>query len=62
MKYHSVMDSQNSRIKSPPVQENKHLDLALPTLGDDDIEELVRFFQRLAEWDRQHKLSPQTGI
>jgi hypothetical protein len=32
-------------------------DGAVPTLSDNDIEELVSFFQLLAEWDRQYKLN-----
>jgi hypothetical protein len=51
------MASKNSQTKSQPVQQNNHPDGALPTLSDNDIEEFVRFFQRLAEWDRQHKLN-----
>ncbi len=30
-------------------------------LSDNDIEELVRFFQLLAEWDRQYKLNQPLG-
>jgi hypothetical protein len=36
---------------------NNHPDGAVPTLSNNDIEELVRFFQLLAEWDRQYKLN-----
>ena len=51
------MASKNSQTKSQPVQQNNHPHGALPTLSDNDIEELVRFFQPLAEWDRQYRLN-----
>jgi hypothetical protein len=51
------MASKNSQTKSQPVQQNNHSDGDVATLSDNDIDELVRFFQLLAEWDRQHKLN-----
>ena len=47
------MTNENSETKSQPVQPNNDPDGALPNLSDSDIEKLVRFFQLLAEWDRQ---------
>jgi hypothetical protein len=49
------MASENSQTKSQPVQQNIHPGGVVATLSDRDIEELVRFFQLIDEWDRQVK-------
>lgn len=46
------MASENSQAKVQPEQQN-NLPAAQRSLSDSDIEELVRFFQMLDEWDRQ---------
>ena len=48
----SSMASENSQAKVQPEQQN-NLPAAQRSLSDSDIEELVRFFQMLDEWDRQ---------
>ena len=50
------MASENSQTKSNSVKRDNHPD-GVGSLSDNDIEELVRFFQLLAEWDRQHELN-----
>jgi hypothetical protein len=50
------MSYENSETDSQPVHQNNEPDGALPALSDSDIEELIRFFQLLARWDREYKL------
>lgn len=55
------MASENSQTKSQAVQQNKESDGALPSLSDSDIEELIRFFQLLDDWDREARSKQPIG-
>jgi hypothetical protein len=41
--------------KSLPEQQKNNTDQRLQSLTDSEIEELIRFFQLLDEWDREQK-------
>jgi hypothetical protein len=44
---------ENLQINSQPSHRGNEADGALPTLNDNDLQLLVRFFQLLDEWDRR---------
>lgn len=47
------MSNENLEPRSEPERQNNNPDGVQRSLTDTDIEELIRFFELLDEWDRQ---------